>query len=448
MFNSVGGDDVVASFVALHFPVSERSLALGADFLRMLFPKAPARPPAPDVSLGEVLEEVIAGIDAAHPHSKVVIPLSAGLDSRAVLGAALRVVARDRILCFTVGERRNEEVLAASEVCRRNGLDHVALDPGDYAWDAETMVTYAGESFRKYRSFCSVENPLFAGFREHCRRRYGQDYYMLSGFMGDVGSGGGLIAPEMGAGIGPAVDEFLTQNRTFWHYRPDERLLRTLTEFGERMHGQIRSRGYPGITHFDVLEIGLEMALRLRGGLSLGDTVYAPHSDPRIMAWWYGQIPRERLGQARYRAELAGRYGEVFCLADDKVRRAPVFAKRRRSLHERALHKVANVVRSRLGPPRSTSERGDMRRSGRKRDLFVDLVEGFGQRRLVDLDTGTLIRTFEARPMGTSLKLMKSVATVEMHIRAGNLDRLRSGAPLRGGDAGMPPQRAMLSRIA
>lgn len=448
MFRSISGDDLVATFVALRCPITTRSLALGEDFLRLIFPERPAQHQGRDPSLGEVLEEVVADIDAAHPLSKVVIPLTAGLDSRAVLGAALRVVGRDRILCFTVGERRNEEVVAAKEVCRRNGLDHVTVDPGSYPWDAEAMVAHAEESFRKYRAFCSVENPLFASFRDHCRRIYGQDYYMLSGFMGDVGSGGGLIAPEMGAGVEPALEEFVLQNRTFRDYRPDASLAGTISAFCERMHDEIRERGYPGITHFDVLEIGLEMALRLRGGLHGGDIVYAPHADPRIMSWWYGQILRERMGQVRYRQELAGRYGEVFCLVDDKVRRAPAFVKRQRSLGERVVNKVVNMVRGGLGWGRGTSERGDLRTDTRKRDLFVGLVEEFGQRRLVDLDTNALLEAFSQQPMGRSLALVKSVATVEMHIRAGNVDRLRSNAPLAGGEAGMPPSRRPLARIA
>src|SRR5690606_3314174 len=95
-------------------------------------------------------------------------------------------------------------------------------------------------------AFCSVENPLFASFRDHCRRIYGQDYYMLSGFMGDVGSGGGLIAPEMGAGVEPALEEFVLQKRTSRDYRPDASLADTISAFCERMHDEIRERGYPG----------------------------------------------------------------------------------------------------------------------------------------------------------------------------------------------------------
>lgn len=166
---------------------------------------------------------------------------------------------------------------------------------------------------------------------------------------------------------------------------------------------------------------------------------YAPLADPRIMSWWDGPIPRERLGQARYRAKLAARYREVFCLANDKVRRAPVYSLRRRTFAGRVRNKVMNRLRARIEPPHGASERGDLRTNGQKRDLLVGLVQGFGQRQLIDLDTGALARSLGKRPMGNPLNLAIAVANVEANIRAGNLDRIRHGERFRAGNAGMPP---------
>ncbi len=441
--------EIAASYLLMQFPVSEGTLALGADFMRGLFPaQAAARMLDHDADLGAVLEEVVADIDAAHPGWKVVIPLTEGLDSRGILGAALRIIARERILCFTVGEPGNEEVVAAREVCRRNGLEHVAIDPQDYAWDEATAIDHAAASFRKFHAFGGVETPVFASFREHCRRMFGGQYYMLSGFLGGVNSGAHLATEGPAQQIGDMVEAFIRHNRTYWGYEAPEELRNTLAAHGERMCAEITARGYPGMTLFDALDVSLRQGLRIRSGVHIADTIYAPLADPRIMSWWYGPVPRERLGQARYRAELAGRYGEMFCLADDKVRRAPVHSLRRRTFAGRMRNKVMNRLRARIAPPYGVSERGDLRTNTQKRDLLVGLVEGFGRRGLVDLDTGALIRSLDKRPTGNPLNLSISVASVEANIRAGNLDWIRRGETLAAGEAGMPPARAPLSKIA
>lgn len=132
---------------------------------------------------GELLDEVLMGAIVESP-AKILIPLSGGLDSRALLGAAADMFGADSIRTVTYGSPGSLDYELGRRVADVAKVEHVSLDLTTHPLSYEALLesvnsspwTYVPDSYYN-RIALEALNPT-------------NDSIILSGFFGDVLTGG------------------------------------------------------------------------------------------------------------------------------------------------------------------------------------------------------------------------------------------------------------------
>ena len=190
--------DEVCSLAYFKFPLSDASIFAAQRYFDNLLDAVSNNSVAPlDNCFPSVLESAVSSYIEAYNPKHVIVPLSAGLDSRSLLGAVLRVF--PDVICRTYGEPNNQDRAGATSVCRSLGLHHDIYDPSYYEWKIDKVVAHCAETFRtgeNYKGFNTC-------FTAEIYRPY-DECITLSGYLGDMLSGGHLMHAHGGGG-GPIV---------------------------------------------------------------------------------------------------------------------------------------------------------------------------------------------------------------------------------------------------
>jgi hypothetical protein len=399
------------SLALLGFALSPEAIDRADTFLEMLFPgDAPAFPP--EESFISVLEWVIADfLDTADPE-QVILPLSGGLDSRAILGALTRTYPRERIHCVTVGEPRNAEVLGAARACATHGLKHTVIDPNTYVWDAATSVHRTRAAFRELGVYSSFGSALFDSMATATGS--GAKSVFLSGFLGDAVTGShlryGAFDPNR-----DAIDAFIAHNACL--ASADVGFARPIfASFVERWHDRLRSAGHSGMTAYDILDLGFRQALRIRWVTTIsGARAFSPFTHPALVGYWYTVGAGRREGQSLYKAELLRQYPEIFAST------LPTYWQ---NVGKRLKGRARRLLR--WPTAAQSSERGTLARNPSKRRILRQMLEGFAERKVpLPWDVHRLLAALEGSPL-REIKLINATATAEINWRAGNFATPRS----------------------
>ncbi|MEO0271932.1 MAG: asparagine synthase-related protein [candidate division WOR-3 bacterium] len=151
--------------------VNENELvAIGVDCLKKAF--------------GEAIRE--AGIERTH-----VIPLSGGLDSRAILCGLIENVDRSRIKAVTFGSPGTLDYEIGRMVAIVAGVEHQSIDltSTEWKWSIEGLTSTAVQT----------EGPIWlfdAYVNRHMAEWFGKNCVYWSGFMGDPLAGSHLLARD------------------------------------------------------------------------------------------------------------------------------------------------------------------------------------------------------------------------------------------------------------
>jgi len=119
---------------------------------------------------------------------KIIIPLSGGFDSRAILAAALKYCSKDNIITFTFGEKGSFDFEIAQIIAQKTGVKNVSL--GIEKEDFEKQYTISlkdSETMIDATPYCAIN-----GYQN--LKTFGDR--ILSGFMGGEIMGS-LITPQM-----------------------------------------------------------------------------------------------------------------------------------------------------------------------------------------------------------------------------------------------------------
>jgi len=129
--------------------------------------------------LGTIQEAVRNELEGV---SEIVLPLSGGMDSRFMLGCALDVLPRERILTYTFGDPRTLDQKIAKALCRKLGLENVTV-----AMDRRPIDEACADGFMHSEgmTFALPNTPL--GTDRRAVHKPGT--YVLSGILGDVAFG-------------------------------------------------------------------------------------------------------------------------------------------------------------------------------------------------------------------------------------------------------------------
>ena len=135
------------------------------------------------------------------PH---IVPLSGGLDSRAILGGLLDAGHRDRIVAVTWGTRGTYDFDIGCEVARHAGVRHEDIDLTQVSVRRELLLETARDVGKCVWLFDAFYNRL-------APKLFGKNAIYWSGFLGDPLSGAHL-PPLESQTWGQAVSRFVRWN--------------------------------------------------------------------------------------------------------------------------------------------------------------------------------------------------------------------------------------------
>lgn len=165
------GDLKDGKFLSLSLPKKERELLeMGVSILR------------------KILRETVIESDTGGIH---VVPVSGGLDSRAILCGLIENVDKRRIQAVTFGSPGALDYEIGGMVARIAGVqhEHIDLSSADWKWSLEAFTRTALQNDRPIWLFDSYVNRSVA-------ERFGRHCVYWSGFMGDPLSGSHLLAKD------------------------------------------------------------------------------------------------------------------------------------------------------------------------------------------------------------------------------------------------------------
>jgi hypothetical protein len=133
-------------------------------------------------------KQAVNKLAKSHSPSAIhVVPLSGGLDSRALLGALLECTDRSQIRTATFGIPGSWDFEISRKVAEDVGVRHDAIDltPAAFDWTTENLVAFARRRDAPAWIFDRYVNDLMV-------RRYPASAIFWSGFMGDPAAGSHL----------------------------------------------------------------------------------------------------------------------------------------------------------------------------------------------------------------------------------------------------------------
>ena len=114
------------------------------------------------------------------PQETHVVPLSGGLDSRAILANLLEHLEPSKIITVTFGLPGSQDYKRAQSITKKMGVqwEGIDLSPGKWRWSTDLLINAAKRSERPTRLFDNAVNHAI-------QLKFGKDPAYWSGFMGD-----------------------------------------------------------------------------------------------------------------------------------------------------------------------------------------------------------------------------------------------------------------------
>jgi len=131
----------------------------------------------------DLFREAVAAdfVSGSKKHGRHVVPLSGGLDSRAILCALMECTDAANIETYTFGTSGARDFEMGAEVAKVAGVKHRAIDLAAHKWRAEELLEIAGRQDAQTFLFHHVPLDIMNEYK---------DAHIWSGYIGDVVSGG------------------------------------------------------------------------------------------------------------------------------------------------------------------------------------------------------------------------------------------------------------------
>jgi len=127
----------------------------------------------------QVFDKVIKDtIDSIPKDKLIVIPISGGLDSRAILAGALKHVNSNRIRTYTFGVRGSYDFEIGKQVAKKAGVHHDAVELNTLRFTQEEMLEVAKRC--EFQTYLFHHPPL-----KKLEKLIGSNY-VISGYLGDL----------------------------------------------------------------------------------------------------------------------------------------------------------------------------------------------------------------------------------------------------------------------
>ena len=172
-------------------------------------------------ALKKTMADQVASTDGNALH---ILPLSGGLDSRAILGGLLENLSTSQIIAATYGIPGAWDFEIAKMITRKFGIRHEVFDLSNEEWDVDKLIATAS----RLRYPVSVHQSYV---RQKINDHFGKDCVYWSGFMGDA-LAGSYLPKVPNTGKREAVRRFINtaptpnyKNQQFQNEMVDEMLV-------------------------------------------------------------------------------------------------------------------------------------------------------------------------------------------------------------------------------
>jgi hypothetical protein len=380
---------------------------IACDYVRDLLAAPHCEAPSPAELLIEIVHDLTEGSDA------LAIPLTAGNDSRGLLGAALEVFPKGRVQCFTFGPENFEDVIGARAACRAAGVDHVVVDPDTIEWSLPAIQREMERRLQMGLGLAPIDGlVVFGGLAEAIP----DGLPILSGFLGDAITGRHLAGDASDNDPKLAIERFYGQNPVILADRPHLLFQQFLSA-----HEPLKA-DWPGLTTYDLLDLGFRQRLRIRSVTTAAfRRAIQPFEDPRWIAYWFSKPLHRRIRQRSYLRSLHSRF-------------APLFPQRSYShrlknwLARRGLPVASRAKTSASGP--FDARRGDPRRNASMAAVLEETCRDFDRRGLAAPGAGkTAFDELMREPSRARFLAARWYASAEVLARA--LESLEDGIASR-----------------
>jgi hypothetical protein len=357
-----------------------------------------------------LLRQILEENTYSKGHREITIPLTGGLDSRAILGAALDIFETRAIRCVTVGVASFWDCVVAAETCRRIGVSHERIDANALRWDLERLLSLARQRFMVTGSFVTLETLVAFGA---IGERVGTAQPIISGFLGDAVSGKHLPMEGGRPATTPVEVSFIAANQAVVDGRHSTELRQLFRSFAaSNTH---RLEGLPGATAYDLLDLGFRQSHYIRANSAAFPHCIRPYEDPRWLRHWLSRPLADRLTQQAYVREMERAFPQVFAAAH---RRPPYWF-----IRPLVPHSLRRWARTKLRPSEvsGAANRGDPRVNESMVAVVKDLLAAFDRRRLLPFRTMPALIATMQRFNDRDFTIVRWASAAEAHIRAGNL---------------------------
>lgn len=373
--------------------------ATASAYLHRLLGNMPA---APQQKSSDLLCQILQDKVYDRGVREVVIPLSAGKDSRSVLGAAMEVFGPRNITCVTFGMPGLTEREVAQQTCKIAGVTWHGIDPTKLQWDAARIYATAADLWARNNTISPVDNIVVMGAVED----FADGRMAISGYLGDATTGAHLPNATC-----------VTHNdyaRALFNFRsttlPDvpDSFIQPLADFLDRNIDIIAD--LPGATPFDVLDLGFRQGCHIRS-IVLPRNSFAPFEDQRWVSHWMTRPLADRHNQRGYATEMNAAFPTAF--AARQISRQSYWLRA-------AIRRVSQFVgiRSPLqGIPYRARERGDPRMNP-SMALFLSTTLGAYDRRGIGDPISPSLSQFMAEGGKTRFTRSLGAASLECYLSA------------------------------
>ncbi len=243
-----------------------------------------------------------ARLEAASPNAAHCVPLSGGLDSRAVLAGLREELEADEIVAATYGLPDHGETTVARRVAAIAGVRHEVFDVESMAWSQDDVLAY----LRNGGVLTGALGAGFLGWRLH--QQLGPELVRWSGYMGDATTGGHRPA-RASRSWDAAIGQFVA-----WNTMVSPEILplgfsaRKLLPTSPAMPGS-------ALSFDDQLDLLYRQQCRIRHGVMYrGFEFHAPFTESAWLRFALSLPARGRAGQKTYRRALSRIYPRYFPL--------------------------------------------------------------------------------------------------------------------------------------
>ena len=239
-------------------------------------------------------------------NSPWVVPISGGLDSRAILAALLELIPANQISTYTFGTPGSWDFDIGCQVAHAAGTQHKAYDLTQYEYTWERLEQIAELSDGNTDLF--TYPPM-----DWLKRDFGTEVTYWTGFMGETLAGGHLVTEP----VQDAVKHFITFNRYGRTCDQAEVLEDATLELNLSLLSKdvATKHTFSSVCEYELLDLSNRQERYIAHQIFLRGFHYAtPFLDPEWVHFMLSVPIKFRQGETLYRSMLRREFPELFSL--------------------------------------------------------------------------------------------------------------------------------------